>query len=222
MLGHPHTLAYLGEIIQNRGQFVVPSRLRVLDLAHVKLANALDGPPCGGKGHASQFSGHAAAFVGRACTTHACPYAKPTIVHDSRSLPLRLRQDNVNKVLARRHDAYGLEVVDGHGARRKLTPLRQTTLCSWPKCSAGGRPWSRLVFLLKPGVSELPCSRAAGRGPRLGAPGWEIGFQSSVCDHAGAGQQHTAPHRMPMERARRCCLVKLWKWKQLQLRSSAG
>lgn len=36
----------LGEVVQNLGQLVVPVLLRELDLAHVELADALDGPAC--------------------------------------------------------------------------------------------------------------------------------------------------------------------------------
>ena len=38
----------LGELLQHRAQLVVPAALRVLDLAHVKLADALDRPACAG------------------------------------------------------------------------------------------------------------------------------------------------------------------------------
>jgi hypothetical protein len=40
----------LGEVVQNLGQLVVPVLLRELHLAHIKLADALDGPACGFEG----------------------------------------------------------------------------------------------------------------------------------------------------------------------------
>ncbi len=83
------------EILQDGGYLLMEVALRVLHLAHIKLANAVDGI---------------------------------ALVHYCGRLPLRPGQDNVHKILARRHNRDLLEIIEHHLNFFTATTLKSISL----------------------------------------------------------------------------------------------